>query len=89
MMAKVYWQAKANLFPLLLFFVRFSSGLASFLSGFSPLLPLSSALCFLFVLYVFLVLGDEDDGEGVMAGQSYFLPYTSVFRVLLFWSYFF
>ncbi|KAI9377747.1 hypothetical protein POPTR_019G110602v4 [Populus trichocarpa] len=55
-MAKVYWLAKATFFPVLLFFVRFSSGLTSFNSlSVSPLLPFSSAPCFLFVLCVFLL----------------------------------
>jgi len=55
-MAKVYWLAKATFFPVLLFFVCFSSGLTSFnFLSVSPLLPFSSALCFLFVLCVFLL----------------------------------
>jgi len=48
-MAKVYWLAKATFSPLLLFFVRFSSGLTSF-NSLSVLSPSTFLLCSLFLV---------------------------------------
>ncbi|KAI5555690.1 hypothetical protein BDE02_19G100100 [Populus trichocarpa] len=48
-MTKVYWLTKATFFPLLLFFVRFSSGLTSF-NSLSVLSPSTSLHCSLFLV---------------------------------------